>query len=157
MSVAFQPPEAGTTYEGALVIFNTGDPAVLRIPLFGESRATGRLESDPSAIEFQEVNTVATVLQTVELRNPGDLPVTLERFRLENGTTFALVGGSCSSELEGHTACSIEVQFDPSQPDEFADRSDPSKTKFADRLLVFHSGDGSPLAIDISGSVAIIG
>ncbi len=143
VSVVFQAPERGT-YEGALVIFNTGDPAFLEIPLFGQSFAIGRLEADPFVIEFGEIEADTTVSQIVQLRNPGDLPVTFEEFRLEDGTTFAVGGTTCPLELGGHADCSIEVLFNPTQQDQYADR-----------LVVFYSGDGSPLLVDIVGSAFV--
>ena len=143
VSVLFQAPERGT-YEGALVIFNTGDPAFLEIPLFGQSLAPGGLEADAFAIEFGKIDTNKTGLRTVVLRNPGDLPVTFE-FGFKEGTHFGVAVTTCPLELEGHADCSIEVEFDPTQTRDYADV-----------LVVSHSGDGSPLLIDLFGSGVII-
>ena len=139
VSVLFQAPERGT-YEGALVIFNTGDPASLEIPLFGQSLAPGGLVPDPFAIEFGTIDTNETGLRTVVLHNPGDLPVTFEA-GFDIGAPFGVAETTCPLELEGHADCLIDVEFDPTQTRDYADV-----------LVVSHSGDGSPLLIDLSGS-----
>jgi hypothetical protein len=103
--------------------------------------SVGQLEADPPVVEFEVLEVGRLAFREVELQNGGDLALGLEGAFFDSGVNFTEGEWSCPLQLEVGASCKIEIAFAPAVAGDHADH-----------LFVDHSGTGSPLVIDLSGS-----
>jgi hypothetical protein len=133
----------GSDEEPTPVADDSGDPSVLEIPPVGQTFAGGGIVAEPSGVAFEPIEVGTVAFRRVDLYNDGDLPVAIEGLYLETQTVFDIGETACPFELDADAGCSIEILFNPARQDDYSDR-----------LVIVHSGEGSPLFVDIFASAS---
>ncbi|HWW98871.1 MAG TPA: choice-of-anchor D domain-containing protein, partial [Edaphobacter sp.] len=109
VAIAFTPTASGTR-SGTFSITDDVGTQTASLSGIGTSPATDALS--PLALTFaaQQITT-ASVAQQITLTNSGDLPLTLIAAQITSGDFTAV--NACGNSLNPHSACSINVAFQP--------------------------------------------
>jgi hypothetical protein len=111
MTIEFVPAQTGAV-TGSLTL--TDGAGIQTVTLNGSGAAPPTDILSPNSVAFATtaVGQVSAV-QTVLLTNTGDLPLTA--ISASSSGAFQISSNTCTTQLTGHSACSIGLQFAPSQ------------------------------------------
>jgi len=101
-----------------------------------------RLELSNGWLDFGQLEVGDTALETIELRNTGDRPVTIFDIDFLGDDAFQIDGGDCEKTLEPGDSCEIEVEFLPEEPGSFEGELEVETS--VGELDAQLSGEGAP-------------
>ncbi len=140
IDVEFGPAGTGG-FNGSLSVTSNATSSPDVVPLSGSSvDAEPAIQLSPISISFGDVVVGSTEQASITVASIGNVPLSIDNIEV-SGAGFSLLGDDCPGSLNPGSDCSIDVEFAPTEDDDYAGS-----------VVVSSSSDASPDFAPLSGT-----
>jgi len=140
IAITFSPQSTGLR-TGALSVMDFAGRSMNTLALSGAGTAQGPIAAlSASSLTFTQVRVATQAMQTVQLTNTGDAPLSITSISTTGAGQFS-VTNNCGASVAAAASCTLSVTFSPSFPE--------TQTG---TVAISDNAPGSPQIIQLTGS-----